>query len=215
MNQKLTQDIDYDLAQVGLSVTEMQQYVKEVMLGKTSRKIQCDLPTTVSTSCVYADFENPQSSTRSSSKDDAIEISAVSCDSKNSQSSSRSSNSDSDTVTDGTFLGNLSTKIQDILDDIDNENNSSLAFSLVQDQLLTCLDTIAFIQRDYVEEENFKMKESKSRHSQTSNGKLSDSDFMTAQESAIQSLILQNKILLDKQESNNRRQWRNNRGRYK
>ena len=189
------------------SVTELQQLIQDFLQTKISQAIQCDVPNTVGTSCVYEDFDiAPPSSYRTSTKDDILD--------------SEAKQSDYETITDHTesetLLGNLSYKIEDILEDIENENNTSQVIQLVKNQLKTALGTLAFAQQyDDHNSSNSQALDSKSRHSQTTNGKLHESDFMTAQESAIQTLIQQNKMLLEKSESNARRNWKGNRGRFK
>ena len=164
------------------------QQVLDILGGKTSQAIQMNgAPITIGTSCVYEDFETPCSSPQPSDNHSNYTSNATFTD-------------------DSTFSGYLNTQIKCILEDIDGQEDNPLGIRLVRDQLVTALGILK-LTADHDDDCDDHHVDSTSRHSQTSNGKLSDEDFLTPQESAIQQLIAQNRALLEKQQFHNKRNW--------
>ena len=165
------------------------QQVLDILGGKTTQGIQMNgAPITIGTSCVYDDFKTPCTSPLPSVT----------------QSGNFSSTQETFTE-DSNFSEYIRTQIKCIIEDIDGQEYNPRGIRLVRDQLETALGILK-LTADHVDCDDHHV-DSTSRHCQTSNGKLSEEDFMTSQESAIQQLIAQNKALLEKQKFQNRRNW--------
>ena len=166
------------------------QQVLDILAGKTTQGIQMNgAPITTGTSCVYDDFKTPCTSPLPS----------------DTQSDNFSTNQETFTE-DSNLSEYIRTQIMNILEDIDGQDYNPFGIRLVRDQLETALGILKLTADHNVDCDDHHV-DSTSRHCQTSNGKLSEEDFMTSQESAIQQLITQNKALLEKQKFQNRRNW--------
>ena len=165
------------------------QQVLDVLAGKTTQAIQMNgAPITIGTSCVYEDFKTPCSSPQPSDNYSTFTSNATFTE-------------------DSTFSDYVSNQIKCILEDIDGQEDNPQGIRLVKDQLQTALGILKLTADHDDDDCDDHHVNSTSRHCQTSNGKLSEEDFMTSQESAIQQLIAQNKALLEKQQFQHKRNW--------